>query len=528
MIRKKDRYTIIYFLDYGNYFGGAANTVLQQAILMKQNGHRVIIFFSDYLGRKIEEGYKEIFCKLDLEWEWATYQLSSQPEDIDIVCVNRNYEKLKNKIAEFSPDILQSVQINVSVELASRELKIPHIMNIYQLIPDFFSINYINIFAHYHFCDSFYFAEKWKYYLKTDSICVRTISNKQKTNRVLGVRSLNYICVGSILERKNQLTVIKAFHRALKHGIHGRLMLCGYEKGEYGDNCLKYINENRLSETIIIEGFCSDMHTKYAMCDVLICGSKIESYPNVISEALANRLAIISTPVAGVPEVIKDKVNGYITKDFSEYAIYEKIMELNSDCENGKIEKILKNAEESFQKNHAPESVLEQLLCGYRHVLDDYSRNENKAQETVLPQIMYIRTLFKKKLLIFEKNLNNFSAPEKVALKLWYIHHIEPEILNRYAQGTDFYIWGTGKYGLIVMELISTFWPMIHITGYLDSKKKDYFLDYRVYQPDEVFDNESAVIFIAAVNGQNEMIDKLKRAGKDFNRDYYILAPRRW
>ena len=45
-------YTILYFLDYGKSFGGAVNALLQQAILMKKAGHRVVLFFSDYLGNE--------------------------------------------------------------------------------------------------------------------------------------------------------------------------------------------------------------------------------------------------------------------------------------------------------------------------------------------------------------------------------------------------------------------------------------------------------------------------------------------
>ena len=94
-----------------------------------------------------------------------TYQISTQPEDIDIVSVVQNYDTVKRAIEEIKPDILHSVQLNPIVELVSRELQIPHVMDIYQLTSDFFRIGYMDLFPHYHICDSEYYAEKWKHFL---------------------------------------------------------------------------------------------------------------------------------------------------------------------------------------------------------------------------------------------------------------------------------------------------------------------------------------------------------------------------
>jgi len=91
-------YTILYFLDYGKLFGGAVNTLLQQAILMKTAGNKVIILFSDYLGININNVYEEIYSKYDIKIEYATYQIASQPEDIDVICLEENYEKMREKI----------------------------------------------------------------------------------------------------------------------------------------------------------------------------------------------------------------------------------------------------------------------------------------------------------------------------------------------------------------------------------------------------------------------------------------------
>ena len=108
----KEKDKILYFLDYGKYFGGAVNTLLRQALLTKRVGYKVIIFFSDYWGKELQEKYRVIFQKEGIEYEWATYQIASHPEDVDIICIDAHYEQLKQKILVHNPDILHSVQIN--------------------------------------------------------------------------------------------------------------------------------------------------------------------------------------------------------------------------------------------------------------------------------------------------------------------------------------------------------------------------------------------------------------------------------
>ena len=86
-ISKKDTiHTIAYFLDYGKYFGGAANTLLQQAVLMKKAGCATTIFLSDYYGRDMEPKYEKICTQYGIKILYETFQISSQPEDIDIIC----------------------------------------------------------------------------------------------------------------------------------------------------------------------------------------------------------------------------------------------------------------------------------------------------------------------------------------------------------------------------------------------------------------------------------------------------------
>ena len=477
----------------------------------------------------MQNEYKEICTNLLVEYEWATYQIIAQPEDIDVACIDKNYEKLRDKIASYNPDILHSVQINPCVELISRELKIPHIMNIYPLLPEFFNIDYMNIFPHYHLCDSWFYARQWQHYLHTDSSCIRTVVNTRcQRKRVLTNQLLHFICVGEVYEGKNQLSVIKAFHKALESGIQGRLILCGYADGSYGNECVQCIEENGLQNEVIMKGFCLDMCKEYLQNDILICGSRRESYPNAVSEAMANGLIVISTPVGGVPEIIEDGRNGYLARDYSEDALLEKIMQVQEDIESGKIEQILKKTEEAFLQHHSPQAVTDQLLQYYQYVLEDYKTKifiENNKKSIYITDF---RNIFVPLLKKIQRNKERFTAPNKVLQKLWYLYHIKNIVNGANENGKNFFVWGTGKYGKSVKEILEVFFPQLHISGFIDSKRSGKFYEYEIFSPNEIVLKKNVVIFVAAVNGQSEMIEKLEAADKYFNRDYFILSARIW
>ena len=161
------------------------------------------------------------------------------------------------------------------------------------------------------------------------------------------------------------------------------------------------------------------------------------------------------------------------------------------------------------------------------YVMEDYQRNKYIFGEK-LPQIEEIRNTFKSLYDEFVQYENNFSDPLKISPKLWYFFHIKQRIKKKYNASSEVYIWGTGKYGVVVKEMLDAFLPEVDISGYLDSDREDCFLEYKVYKPDEVIKRKNVIVFVAAFNGQGEIVESLKNADKVFNRDYFILAPRSW
>lgn len=514
---------IMYVTDNNRILGGAAHTLLRQAALMKAAGHDVVVMLDDSGGKPCE-AYRDFCLQRHMDTVCIPIRAVSQPEDIHIPFVLSHFIDTKRLIEQEKPDILHSVQLNVVVELAARELDMPHVMNIYPLIPAFSKVNYMDIFPSYHICDSLYYAGRWEKDFHTNSVCIRTAAGKMERcgSRFQKGQVIRCICVGGIYKNKNQLSVIKACHKAIKNGIPLVLSLYGnYEGNPYGEACIGYIREHGLEAYIALKGFCGDMPEVYRNSDVLICGSTRESYPNVISEALATGAVVISTPVAGVPEVIKDRYNGYLCKGYTPDDIYEKIVELEKDAETGFLDEMMRHAKETYEEVHSPESVSAKLESYYEWLLKNY---ENKKTVT----IDSLKTAFEEIIRIYSEKENLFSDREKVQRKLWYLCHVQDRIREQIRQNKSFYIWGTGKYGKTVYEMVSVFFEDMEIAGFLDSVRTGQYMGKTIYRPDEVISDTNNIILAAAVNGQTDMIEQLEKYGRQYIEDYYILSQRWW
>ncbi len=169
---------ILYFLDFPNGFGGAANTLLKQAEMVREYISDVLITIPlDDNGFTIKE-FEERCKQSKLRYTYQKYSVLFTTELVDVISLSEDYTRIEEYIEQYKPDIVHSTQINVCVEMACRKLGIPHVMNIYQCTEYMFQLKYPNIFPHYHICDSIYYLNRWKKRLDLDSVCIRNMCQK--------------------------------------------------------------------------------------------------------------------------------------------------------------------------------------------------------------------------------------------------------------------------------------------------------------------------------------------------------------
>ena len=132
------------------------------------------------------------------------------------------------------------------------------------------------------------------------------------TAPVLPAASPRLVCVGRLCEAKGQLLLIEATHRLAQAGIFLELVLAG--DGEMRKELEELIERYELNAQIRITGWIhgSQVREEILAARGLVLPSFSEGLPVVIMEAMALRRPVLSTYVAGIPELVTPGVTGWL------------------------------------------------------------------------------------------------------------------------------------------------------------------------------------------------------------------------
>lgn len=120
------------------------------------------------------------------------------------------------------------------------------------------------------------------------------------------------VCVGRLCEAKGQLLLVEAAHRLVQKGIALELVLAG--DGEIRDEIEALITRHDLSRQIRITGWISSDQVREEILAArgLVLPSFAEGLPVVIMESMALRRPVLTTYVAGIPELVRPGENGWL------------------------------------------------------------------------------------------------------------------------------------------------------------------------------------------------------------------------
>ncbi len=129
-------------------------------------------------------------------------------------------------------------------------------------------------------------------------------------------QTLLFFHPGRISEPKNQLVLVKAFNRLIKEKCDVVLLIAGAKQ----DLQIWSDIEPYLSERIVYLGERSDVRDLLAEADAFCLPSIWEGMPVTLLEALSVGCIPICSPVGGIPEVVVDGENGFLSENSSEAA----------------------------------------------------------------------------------------------------------------------------------------------------------------------------------------------------------------
>jgi colanic acid/amylovoran biosynthesis glycosyltransferase len=167
------------------------------------------------------------------------------------------------------------------------------------------------------------------------------------------------LCVGRLTPAKGQHLLIDAMERLAKLGWRVRLRLVG---GGADETSLRQrAAEIENPQSVIFEGGVNQNYIRdlYSKADLFCIASFAEGIPVVLMEAMAMGIPCVTTYVAGIPELIRDGIDGLLVAPSDLDGLVEALARLMSDV--NLRERIAKSGRERVLEKYDLRKNVEQL-----------------------------------------------------------------------------------------------------------------------------------------------------------------------
>jgi glycosyltransferase involved in cell wall biosynthesis len=152
--------------------------------------------------------------------------------------------------------------------------------------------------------------------------------------------ALRVLAVGRLVAKKGFDVLVDGCALLHKAGVEVEARIVG-EPGDQEDELRRVIDAKGLSGVVSLAGPLSqqELRSEYERatafclpCRVLSSGDR-DGIPNVLVEAMACGLPVVTTPVSGIPELVSDEVNGLLVPPDDATAVAFALRRLHGDPE---------------------------------------------------------------------------------------------------------------------------------------------------------------------------------------------------
>lgn len=139
-----------------------------------------------------------------------------------------------------------------------------------------------------------------------------------------------WVCVGRLCEQKGQVLLVEAARVLHQQGVDFELVLAG--DGEMRPIIETLIERYQLSSKVSITGWISSNQVRdYLLTSrALVLPSFAEGLPVVIMEAMSLKRPVISTYIAGIPELVEHGKNGWLVPAGCLDSLVEVLLQLSN------------------------------------------------------------------------------------------------------------------------------------------------------------------------------------------------------
>lgn len=218
-------------------------------------------------------------------------------------------------------------------------------------------------------------TEHWKDFFVNEAMCpnVYVIPNvvpfhETTARSVAKGEKVRFLFLGMIEENKGIFELLNA----IEHNRENWKEKCHfYIAGEGKTKTLgELIKDAHIDKLVSYEGWVKGERKEHFLssCDVLVLPSYYEGLPMAILEAMSHGMSIIATKVGGIPEIVHDKLNGFLIRPGESKQIVKAI---NMVLQNP--EQITNHAiySSQFIETYYPDNVGDKLTNMYQSVLNE-------------------------------------------------------------------------------------------------------------------------------------------------------------
>ena len=175
------------------------------------------------------------------------------------------------------------------------------------------------------------------------------------------------LCVGRLTDAKDFPTLLAAFEQlSTRPGLRLAIAGEGSERGWIE----REMRKRGLRVTLL--GLRKDVPDLLRAADLFVLSSKVEGFPNVLGEALAAELPVAATAAGGVPEVVRDGLDGRVVPVGDAAGFADAIAELLDDPEHAR--EMACTGARRVKEEFSLEAMVERTQQLYRSLLATRSR----------------------------------------------------------------------------------------------------------------------------------------------------------
>jgi glycosyltransferase involved in cell wall biosynthesis len=146
--------------------------------------------------------------------------------------------------------------------------------------------------------------------------------------------------VGRITPQKGQHVVLDAALEVARRGRALRVIFVGapgphsFEDDFYLSSLRLFVRDSSLEGQVTWAGYQEDPNPVYGVCDIVVIPSTVsEGLPMVAIESMQLGIPVIGSNVGGIPEIVRDGVNGFLVPPNNAEALADRIQQLLDDGE---------------------------------------------------------------------------------------------------------------------------------------------------------------------------------------------------